>query len=200
MVQTNAYIRTLSEGAAYMFIDIPTITEMASEGFHTYNDVAEFYQDMIKVVAAQLRRPGETIEDPNYVVPTLDAGQPREQVPRIPSPPYQLITKSQRHLLVASYLLQYYATTYHPVVVSMTQYTTIGKDFETQWNALIARKGRDVTSTSFITKNFCIIKWLEVIKYHLTGVIGEQNIPLSCLIRKNDAAAVIVPPLAADKA
>ena len=55
-------------------------------------------------------------------------------------------------------------------------------------------------STPFITKNFGIIKWLEVFKYHLTRVIGEQNIPLSYLIHKNVVAAVIVPPLPADKA
>ena len=140
------------------------------------------------------------IEDPNYVVPPFEAGQPPAPVPRIPTPPYHLSAKSQRCLLVASHLLQYYATTGRPVVVSMMLYTTIGKDFDTQWNTLIARKVRDVTSTSFITKNFGIIKWLEVFKDHITRVIGEQNIPLSYLIRENEVAAVIAPPLAADKA
>ena len=81
----------------------------------------------------------------------------------------------------------------------MIQYTTIGKDVETQWNALIARKEKCVPSTLFITNNFGIIKWLEVFEDHLTRVIGEQNIPLSYLIRKNYLAAVIIPPLAADK-
>ena len=84
-------------------------------------------------------------------------------------------------------------------MVSMMRYTTIRKYFETQWNALIARKERDVPSTPFITKNFGIIKWLEVFKDHVTLVIGERNIPLSYLIRENDVAALIVPPLAADK-
>ena len=55
-------------------------------------------------------------------------------------------------------------------------------------------------STPFITKNFGFIKGLEVFKDHLTQVIGEQNIPLSYLICENDVAAIIVPPLAADKA
>ena len=147
-----------------MYIDSQTVNETASKVFHNYDDVAEFYQDMIKAVAAQLRRPGRTIEDPNYVVPPFVTVQPPDPVPRIPTPTYQLSAKSQRHLLVASHLLQYYATTGNSVVVSMMQYTTIGKDFETQWNALIARKGRDVQSTPFITKNFGIIKWLEVFK------------------------------------
>ena len=44
-----------------MSIDSPTVTEMASEEFHNYDDVAEFDQDMIKAVAAQLRWPGGTI-------------------------------------------------------------------------------------------------------------------------------------------
>ena len=60
--------------------------------------------------------------------------------------------------------------------------------------------GVDGTSTPFVTKNFGIIKWIEVFKDRLTRVIGERNIPLSYLIRENDIAAVIVPPLAADKA
>ena len=200
MVLTNAHNRTLFEGAAYMSIESRTVTDMASEGFHNYNDVAEFDQDMIKAVAAQLRRPGGTIEDPNDVVPHLKVGQPPSPVPWIPTPPYQLSAKSQKRLLVASHLLQYYATTGRPVVVSMMQYTTIGKDFETQWNAIIARKGRDVLSTPLFTKNFGIIKWLDFFKDHLTQVIGERNIPLSYLISENDVAAVIVPPLAADKA
>ena len=80
------------------------------------------------------------IEEPNYVVPPLEAGQPRAPLPCIPTPPYQLIAKSQRRLLVASLLLQYYATTVRHVVVYMMQYTTIRMDLETQWSALIASK------------------------------------------------------------
>ena len=154
---------------------------------------------MIQAMAAQIRRPGRTIEDPNYVVPPFEAGQPLAMVPCIPTPPYQLIAKSQRRLLVASHLLQYYATMGRPVVVYMMKYTTIGKDFETQWNALKDRKGIDVSSTPFITNNFGIIKWLEFFKDHLTRVIGEQNISLSYLIRENDVSAVNVPPLASKK-
>ena len=45
-----------------------------------------------------------------------------------------------------------------------------------------------------------MIKWLEFFKDHLTRVIEEQNIPLSYLIHKHDVAAVIIPPLVADKA
>ena len=93
MVRTNAQNRIFFEGAAYMSIDSRTVNEMASERFHNYDDVAEFDQDMIKVVAAQLRRPGGTIEDPNYVVPPFKAGQPPSSVPHIPNPPYQLSTK-----------------------------------------------------------------------------------------------------------
>ena len=60
---------------------------MASEGFHNYDDVAEFDQDMINDMAAQLRRPGERIKDPNYVVPTFKAGQTPAPVPHIPTLP-----------------------------------------------------------------------------------------------------------------
>ena len=127
IVQTNAYNRTFFEDAAYMSIDSQTVTEMASKGFQDYDDVAEFDQDMIKDVAAQLCRPGGTIKDPNYVFPPFEVGQPPAQVPQIPTPPYQLSAKSKRRLLVASHLLQYYATTSCPVVVSMMQYTTIGQ-------------------------------------------------------------------------
>ena len=76
MVQTNAQNRTFFDGAAYMSIDSRTITEMASKGFHNYHDVAEFDQEMINAVAAQLRWPGGKIEDPNYVVPLLESGKP----------------------------------------------------------------------------------------------------------------------------
>ena len=55
----------------------------------------------------------------------------------------------------------------------MMQYTTIVNNFETQCNALIARKGRDVPYTPFITNNFGIIKWVDFFKDHLTRVIGE---------------------------
>ena len=106
MVRTNAQNKTFFEGDAYMSIDSWTVTDMASEGFHNYDDVAEFDQDMIKAVAAQLCRPGGTIEDPNFVVPPLESGQPPALVPRIPTPPYQLSAKSHWRLLVAYYLLQ----------------------------------------------------------------------------------------------
>ena len=200
MVRTNDQNRTFFEGDAYMSIDSRTVTEMASKGFHNSDDVAEFDQGMIKAVAAQLCRPGGTIEDPNYFVPPFVAGQPPAPVSCIPTSSYQLSNNYQRRLLVASHLLQYYATTSRPIVVDMMQYTTIGKDSETQWNNLIASKEKDVPSTLFITKSFDIIKWIEVFKDHLTHVIGERKIPLSYLIRENDVAAVIVPHLAANKA
>ena len=57
MVRTNAQNKTFFEGAAYMSIDSQTVTMMASEGFHNYDNVAEFDQDMIQAMAAQLRRP-----------------------------------------------------------------------------------------------------------------------------------------------
>ena len=136
MVQTNAQNKTFFEGAAYMSIDSRTVTMMASEGFHNYENVAEFYQYMIQAIAAQFRWLGGTIEDPNYVISLFEAGQPPAPVSRIPTPPYQLSAKSQRRLLVASHLLQYYATTGRPVVVSMMQYTTISKDLETQWTII----------------------------------------------------------------
>ena len=69
-----------------MSIDSRIVTEMASGGFHNFDDVAEFYQDMIKAVAVQLRRTGGTIKDPNYVVPTFEAGKPLAPVPHIPTP------------------------------------------------------------------------------------------------------------------
>ena len=105
MVQTNYQNIEFFEGAAYMSIEIPTVNDMASERFYNYDDVAEFDQDMIKAVAAQLRRPGGTIEDPNNVVPPFEAGQPPSPVPCIPTPPYQFSAKSQQRLLVASHLL-----------------------------------------------------------------------------------------------
>ena len=87
MVQTNAQNKTLFEGAAYMSIDIQNVTDMASEGFHNYDNAAEFDEYMIKATAAQFRRPEGTIEDPNYVVPFFEAGQPPAPVPQIPTPP-----------------------------------------------------------------------------------------------------------------
>ena len=107
MVRTNAQNRTFFEGDTYMSSDSRTVTEIASEGFHNLDDVAEFDQDMIKAVATQLCRPGGTIEDPDYVVPSFVAGQPPAPVPRIPTPPYQLRSKFLWCLLVASYILQY---------------------------------------------------------------------------------------------
>ena len=106
MVRTNAQNRTFFECAAYRSIDSRTVTEMASEGFHNFDDVTEFDQDMIKAVAAQIRRPGGTIDDPNYVVPPFMAGQPPAPVPHIPTSPYQLSAKSQQPLLVTSHILQ----------------------------------------------------------------------------------------------
>ena len=106
MVQTNAQNRTFFDGAAYMSIDSRTITEMASKGFHNYHDVAEFDQEMINAVAAQLRWPGGKIEDPNSVVPLLESGKPPAPAPLIPTPPYQFSAKYQWRLLVASHILQ----------------------------------------------------------------------------------------------
>ena len=60
MVRTNAQNKTIIEGAAYMSIYSRTVTDMVSKGFHNYDHVAEFDEEMIKSVAAQLRWPGGT--------------------------------------------------------------------------------------------------------------------------------------------
>ena len=102
------------------------------EGISSPTDLVEFDKDTLQQVADNLRHPGGRVSNP-------DGGGGT-----IPTPVSVFGAKSQKRLLVISDLVHYYYMVGRDVTAANVCYTQVGKNFETQWKALKARKDGDV--------------------------------------------------------
>ena len=100
---TNAQTRAFFENANQMAIPTATINELANEGIIDVEDLAEVDADIIKQIAANLRRPGGTIPCPTI-------GQPggARAGTTIPTPSFVFGSISQTRLEVAGNLVRFY--------------------------------------------------------------------------------------------
>jgi hypothetical protein len=130
---------TFFEDAAQMAIPNATVVELVNEGIDTVDDLPEFDKDTIGQIAYNLRRP--------------PAGNP-----------FVFGAKSQKRLIVACELVQYYETTGQALTVANIQWNTVLKNFEIQWKALMDKKAKDEAETPKISKSLNIMKWSEAFR------------------------------------
>ena len=102
MVLTAAQTTTFFEDNEQMGIPHATVIQLQAEGIMTVGDLADFEMDSLQQLADNLCHPGERIPDQS---PNAATGTP------IPMPTFTFGVKSQKRLLVACNLVQYYNTT-----------------------------------------------------------------------------------------
>ena len=107
MTITAAHKKAFFENNDQMAIPRPKLLQLQNEGITRVDNLAEFDKKMLHQIAENLRRPGDIIQDPNYVPPS-PMPVPAPIVPTVPTPPLIFGAKSQKRLQVAYDLICFY--------------------------------------------------------------------------------------------
>ena len=166
---------------AQMAIPQPTLAQMQNEGITTVDDLADFDKDTLKQLAENLGKPGGQV--PNA------AGQ------MVPTPVFVFGVKSQKRLGVACNIVKFYNTVGRPLTAANMMWSNVLKNFDIQWQALMAKKEEDRPDVPKITKSLPVIKWVPAFDDFLHRVIGVRNIPLAYVTRTEANVPGIAPPL-----
>ncbi len=149
MPLTAAQTMGFFEQDAQMGIPNQTVVQLQQEGIMTVDDFMDFDKDTVEQIAANLRRPAGKIPDPH---PSAAAGA------TIPTPSFVFGAKSQKRLITASKLLNYYDLVHTNTTVANLRWTPVIENFEIQWKALEDKKSADKPEVPKITKALPIIK------------------------------------------
>ena len=184
---TDATSINFFESGTGMAIPTKTRLQLAVEGITLVEDLAEFEEETLREVAANLRKPSGRIQDPN------DASS------MITTPTYQLGAKSLMKLIVAADAVRYYNTISRDITSDNMEYTTCLTIFKEDWKALKDRKKDETATLPKVSKNFSVVRWSEAFKDFLSRTVGRRNIPLSYVVRDNESVTNPAPPLLEDK-
>ena len=144
-----------------------TLLGLLDEGIQEPADLEEFYDEDLKQVANNLRKPSGTIPNPNFV-------EGNSEPERIPRPLYVLGTKSSKRLKIAAAAVRYHETIGLELTPDNMNYENILQDFGEQWKALEMKSKEDDPSVPHITKALPIIKWTKSFKDFLHQVVGVR--------------------------
>jgi hypothetical protein len=157
-----------------MAIRNATVIELVNESINTVDDLLEFDKDTIGQIAYNLRQP--------------PAGAP-----------LVFGAKSQNRLIVACELVRYYETVGRALTAANLQWTSVTKNFEIQWKALMDKKGKDEPEMPKISESLNIMKWSEAFRNILHKCIGVRNLPIVYVIREEATVPADVPALMAGR-
>ena len=188
MVLTTAQMTSVFENADQMGVQHATVVQLALEGIHTVDDLADFDKEALQQLADNLRCPGGRAPNPD---PGAAAGL------TILTPAFVFGAKSQKCLGIACELVWYYNTVGCNLTAANMQWNNVIKNFEIQWKALKTKRDEDTLEVPKISKSLPNIKWTEAFQDHLHHVIGVRMIPLAYVTRKDEDVPAVAPPLQA---
>jgi hypothetical protein len=131
MPLTAAQTTSFFEQDEQMRIPHHTVIKLQQEGITIVDELIDFNKDTIEQIAVNLRRPAGRVPDPN---PNAAPGA------TIPTPSFVFGAKSQKRLVTAAQLLQYYETVGRSMTPRNIQWTSVMKNFAEQWKALGDKK------------------------------------------------------------
>ena len=192
MVFTAAEAQAFFTDVDQMALPPTTLLGLLDEGMQEPADLSEFYDDDLKQVANNLRKPSGTIPNPNF-----EEGS--DEPERISRPSYVLGAKSSKRLKIAAAAVRYYETIGRELTPANMHYESVLQDFGEQWKALETKSKEDDPSVPHITKALPIVKWTESFEDFLHQVVGVRCIPLAYLVRGYTVPLLTPPPLGRNK-
>ena len=176
MVPWTANARTaFFTEAAQMGLTDATRAQIATEGIVVVDDLQDFDKETFRQLADNLRRPGGRVLHP-------DAAQAALGV-TIPTPPFVFGAGSQKRLTVMANLVRYYFSVAVATSATNMVWTTIGRNFEQQWEAIIEKKAATMPAVPKISKSLPALKWIEAMEYFFIRVYGCRYGPLAYVVR-----------------
>ena len=189
MVLSAAETTAFFQDATDMAIPNATRIAMQLEGITAVEDLADFTDDDLKLIADNLRRPPGRIADPRAGQRGVPAGA------TIPTPAFTFGAKSQLRIKAASDIVRYYETVEREITAPMMRWNPIVKNFSQHWKTLRTRMQEDKPSVPKIVKGMHLTKWSEAFLDFLSRYVGRRSIPLSYVTRETVALPVTPPPL-----
>ena len=165
---------------------------LANEGIVRPADLADFKD--LDTVHSNLRKPPKVM---GY--PTANDRDNLTNGVLVDQEPFLISAKSKLRLDVALTAVKYYETINRPLDADDMSWATL-KNFEIEHTALLERKDDTEAPVPKLDKNLTVPKWLESVKIHLSTVLGKRGIPLSYVVRPDEAVAAVPPPLLAQQA
>ena len=163
--------KTLSffEQDAQMALAHTAVLQLANEGNNTVDDLIDFNETTLKLLADTMKNPGGHIPnpDPNATPGTM-----------IPHPPFTYGAKSQKHLLVAGEHVQFYWMIGRSLTAASIQWSPIIINFPEQWKALKDRKENDPLEMPKILKALPVMEGTEAFDDFLHRTASIRTIPL----------------------
>ena len=149
-----------------------------TEGLRVIEDFVEFDEDDIQVLCQSVRKPGGTIDDP------ANPGT------NIPNPGYSISAISEKRMKIASYAASIYELIGRPI-----DHNSMSRDrlrlFE-QHKKLV-EDHEDPEKLPVVSRNFGIIKAMDLVPTHLRDRLGVLKVPLSYVIRSDENPSPIEP-------
>ena len=167
--QTRTFF-TVTIGVA----DDSVIAALNREGIEELEDLVDFDDETIKMVAENMRKPVGDMQDPN----NANA--------RINVPAKHLGAKSVLRLQYAAKLFQFYEDVGRALTTANTTWEVI-KAFKVECDALEKRgKDEDEPEVPKISKSLPVLKWTVAFQDFSFRALGVRNIPLAYVIREDD--------------
>ena len=151
--------------------DNSVIEALSREGIDQLEDLVDFDDNAIKMVAENMRKPVGDMEDPD------------NPVDRILIPPKHIGAKTVLRLQAAAKLFTFYEDIGRDLTVANVTWKVI-KAFKIENDALERRaKDDDEPDVPKISKSLPILKWTVSFEDFLHRVLGVRHIPLAHVIR-----------------
>ena len=177
--QMRTYLRDIIGIADSPAPDLAARREaVREEGLETITDLADFDEEDIKILCASVRKPGGTIGDPN------------DNTRRIPNPGFSIPAIAEKRLKLACYGARIYRMLGRPITSDSLNRTRL-REFEQ--HQLTITEHEDPESIPVISKQFGIMKALDMVPIHLRERIGTRKVALKYVIRDREAPAALEP-------
>ena len=151
------------------------------EGIDSIEDIADVYDnDGIKTLCSNVRKPGGTMDDPNWVPPVPLGGA---TAPRVNKPGQSIPTVCEQRLTLAAYGAKCYTLVNHPVETTNLTRSRL-REFKKHLNVVDCHKDPDTISD--VSKTFTVMKFLDQLPTYLRDLHGVSGVSLSYVIRADD--------------
>ena len=175
-----------------MGIPAATINGLNNLGILHPQDLEEYNEDLLKQLKEDLRKPSDTIPDPNWVAPPQQPpvqGQPAPPAPvapHIPRPPYVLSPIALRRLNVAADIVRYYLAVGRNLTTVNMRWNGPLTHYMQYMQARKRVKDDDEPELPKITRNLGITLWVDSFELYLEKLYGCRDIPLAYVIREDE--------------
>ena len=167
---TNQQLTSFWENTTQMNLSDVQRDRLAQEGLNLVTDFADFNE--------------ETLNDAFKNMKFSQAGDPNAVPPVLPVVGMPLGAQQKYRIHTARIAFKYLTDTSRPVTGQTMNYSTVLKDFRTEWDSIVKLEEQNNNDLPTISRELQIMQWQPAFVDHLSSVFGVRGIPLTYVIRE----------------